>query len=405
MSVQFRPVDADEIETFLRSMGVPFGFDATPEAIDRFRNAFELDRTRAAVDGDQIVATFGALSVGITVPGGVLPLAGTTIVTVLPTHRRQGILRRMMVDHFADLHQRGEPLAALWASESSIYGRFGYGPACEKAVVKLDKSYARLREPVKIGGSMRLIDRNKACEILPPIYDAVATERPGLLVRKVDWWRHRVLRDPEYMRRGATALRHVVHHRDGSPVGYVLYRTRNLTDQVGFEVQVVELIGIDDRAEKALWQFLFGIDLSASFECWNQPIDYPLRWWLEHPRRLERKIEDGLWLRLIDVRRALASRRYSCPGSLALRVRDEQCPWNNGTWQLVVDKDGVGQCQPTNAEPDLDLSPQALGMTYLGGHRFTTLARGGLASGSQDAIRRADAIFNWDVLPTCTDFF
>ncbi len=359
MSVQFRPVHADEIETYLRSMGIPFGFDATPEAIDRFRNAFELDRIRAAVDGDQIVATFGALSVGITVPGGVLPLAGTTIVTVLPTHRRQGILRRMMVDHFTDLHQRGEPLAALWASESAIYGRFGYGPACEKAVVKLDKSYARLREPVEIDGSMRLIDRNQACEALPPIYNAAATKRPGLLVRKGDWWKQRVLRDPEYMRRGATALRHVVHHRDGSPVGYVLYRTRNLIDQAGFDVQVVELIGIDDHSEKALWQFLFATDLSASFECWNQPIDHPLRWWLEHPRRLERKIEDGIWLRLVDVRRALAARRYSCQGSLTLHCAMSSAPGITGSGSWLSRK---------TASPNV--SPRAASLILISRHKL-----------------------------------
>jgi predicted acetyltransferase len=405
MSVQFRSIQADEIEAFLRSIGVPFGIDANLEAIDRFRNAFELERLRAAVDGDQIVATFGALSTAINVPGGVLPLAGTTVVTVLPTHRRQGLLRRMMHDHFTDLHERGEPLAALWASESSIYGRFGYGPACEKVVAKLDKSYARMREPVEIRGTMRLIDRDKAQSVLPPIYEAVAARRPGGLVRNAEWWKNRTLRDPEYLRRGATALRHIVHLRDDRPVGYVLYRTRKQSEKGAFEVQVVELIGIDDQAEKALWQFVFAIDLSTAIECWNQSPDDPLRWWLEEPRRLERKIEDGLWLRLVDVRRALAGRRYSCPGSLRLRVRDEQCAWNNGVWQLVVDQDGIGQCQPTTDDADLELSPQALGMTYLGGHRFRTLAKGGHLSGSSDALRRADALFNWDVLPTCTDFF
>lgn len=410
MSVEFRSVRAEEIEAYLRSIGVPFGFDPNPEALARFRNSFELERLQAAVDGDQIVATFGALSTAIHVPGGVLPMAGTTVVTVLPTHRRRGILRRMMGDHLNDLHERGEPLAALWASESAIYGRFGYGQACEKAAVKVDKAYARLREPVEINGTMRLLDKNQAQTVLPPIYDAVAPKRPGLLARTAEWWKERTLRDPEYMRRGATALRHVVHDREDRPVGYVLYRTRSHGESPGWEVQVVELIGIDDQAEKALWQFLFGIDLSTSIGCWNQSIDYPLRWWLEHPRQLERKIEDGLWLRVVDVPRSLAGRRYACPGSLTMRFADEQCPWNNGVWRLEVDNDGVGHCEqakgePASAKADLELTPQALGMTYLGGHRFTALVRGGLLSGSADALRRADALFNWDVLPTCPDFF
>ena len=76
-------------------------------------------------------------------PGGRLPTAGTSVVAVAPTHRRRGILRAMMTQHLAEVHEKGEPLAALWASESSIYGRFGYGPASERAVMKLAKSFAR----------------------------------------------------------------------------------------------------------------------------------------------------------------------------------------------------------------------------------------------------------------------
>ena len=174
MTIQIRPISADEIDAFLGAIGVPFGFDPTPEAIDRFRNAFELERIRAAVDGDQIVATFGALTSGITVPGGSLPLGATTIVTVLPTHRRRGVFRRMMTEHLAELHQNKEPLAALWASESSIYGRFGYGPACEKVVAKIEKPYALFEQPVEIAGTMRILDREEAQKVFPTIYDAVA---------------------------------------------------------------------------------------------------------------------------------------------------------------------------------------------------------------------------------------
>jgi len=405
MSVQIRPISADEIEAFLGAISIPFGFDATPEALARFRDVFEIERMQAAVDGRQIVATFGALTTQMTVPGNILPLAATTVVTVLPTHRRQGIFRNLMTDHLAELHQKKEPLAALWASESSIYGRFGYGPASEKSVVKLEKPYAQMQEPVEIAGTMRLVDRAEAQQLFPAIYEAVAPHRPGMLTRSENWWKSRVLRDPEYMRRGATAHRRVLHVRDGRPVGYLIYRTRADLQRGGSEVQVIELFGIDVAAEESLWQFVFGIDLTTTIDHWNQPVDDPLRWWLEQPRRLERKIEDGIWLRVIDVAAALAGRKYSSPGSLVLRVRDEHCPWNNGVWQLEVDGDGTARCRASNAEPELELTAYALGMVYLGGHRFAALAKAGLITGSSEAIRLADVLFSWEPLPFCPDFF
>src|SRR5579863_5523810 len=106
MSLQFRSISVEEVEAFQRSMGVAFGFDPTPEMFERFRNAFEHDRLRAAVDGKQIVATFGALTVRMAVPGNAVPAAGTTVITVLPSHRRQGVLRTLMTEHLAEVHER-----------------------------------------------------------------------------------------------------------------------------------------------------------------------------------------------------------------------------------------------------------------------------------------------------------
>ena len=143
MNLQIRPIEAEELETFERALSVPFLYDPTPETTDRFTNTFELERLRAAFDGEQMVATFGAFSFQLVVPGNVLPMAGTTIVTVLPTHRRRGVLRALMTEHLAEVHERNEPLATLWASESSIYGRFGYGPATERATMTIDQHFAK----------------------------------------------------------------------------------------------------------------------------------------------------------------------------------------------------------------------------------------------------------------------
>lgn len=405
MNVDIRPVSADDLESFQQTFSVPMGFDPTPEFAARFQKVFELQRLRAAFDGHDMIATFGAFSFTMAVPGSTLPVAGTTVVAVLPTHRRQGVLRSMMTEHLAEVHKNNEPLAALWASESSIYGRFGYGPSSERAVMTLDKSYARLRESISIRGTMRLVDQAEALNVLPEIFNHAARQRPGMFQRSRDWWEHRVLADLESMRGGATAQRRVVHMRSGKPVGYVLYRTKEDSAVNANQLQLVELVGIDPEAEKALWQYLFGIDLTCSITYWNQPVDDPLRWWLEQPRRMERRIEDALWIRPVDVPTALSGRQYSCAGAVAIRLCDPLCPWNDGVYDLEVDQDGTAHCQAGRGDPEIAMTPEALGAVYLGGHRFRDLARSGVITGTVDALRRADALFAWDPLPWCQEVF
>ncbi len=405
MSVQVRPVSAEELETFQRTLGVIFGIDLTPELVQRFNNVLELERLRGAFDGDQLVATFGAFSLRMSVPGGMLPVAGTTVVTVLSTHRRQGILRTLMTEHLAELHLGGEPLAALWASESSIYGRFGYGPASERVLMKLDKPFARMHEPPDIRGTMRMVEREEALEVFPAVFEKVARQRPGMYLRHQNWWEHRALGDPAALRRGATAHRRVLYVRDGQPMGYVIYRTKTDWAAGTAELELLELIGVDAEAKKALWQYLFGVDLIAKISYWNQPVDDPLRWWLEQPRRMERTIEDALWVRPVDVAAALNGRRYSCAGTIVLRMRDQVCPWNDGVYRLQVDGQGKAECQRANADADIELGPYALGAVYLGAHRLRELARSGVVSGTPEALERADAMFTWDPPPWCQEIF
>jgi predicted acetyltransferase len=252
---------------------------------------------------------------------------------------------------------------------------------------------------------MQLLEQHEALEHFPSIYRKVAPQRPGMFERSDHWWQHRVLSDPEQSRNGATAHRRVLHTRDGEPAGYVIYRTRTNHIESTAEVRLVELIGIDPQAEKSLWQFIFGIDLVDSIMYWNLPADDPVHWWLEQPRRMERKIEDSLWVRPVDVAAALSGRRYSSAGTVVFRMRDELCPWNDGVYRLDVDHEGAARCQSVNAEAELDLTPYALGATFLGGHRFGDLARAGLVKGTPVALQRADSIFKWDPLPWCQEVF
>jgi predicted acetyltransferase len=145
--------------------------------------------------------------------------------------------------------------------------------------------------------------------------------------------------------------------------------------------------------------------LIETVEYWNQPLDDPLRWWLTDPRRMERKIEDSLWIRPVDVLAALNGRRYACAGSVSLRMQDELCPWNTGVNRLEVDESGTGTCQRFDGDAKVNLTPYALGAAYLGGVRFNDLANSGFISGSADAISEIDAMFAWSQPPWCQEIF
>lgn len=406
MAVQIRKIHADEHEVFEKTLSIPFGMDPSPGLTARFRIALEQAELYAGFDGDQMVSTFGAFDLDLTVPGGVgVPTAGTTLVTVLSTHRRQGILRAHMREHFQEAQQKGQHLAALWASESSIYGRFGYGPAAELSSVTIQKPYAKLQQPPQIPGTMRLVEAEEALSLFPPIYERVAKQRPGMFRRANDWWQVRVLADPEDLRRGATSHRRVVHYRDGQPVGYAMYRTLTDFDSYTTELKILELIGQDPAAEKALWEYLFGVDLVAKITHWNLPTRDPLFWWLERSRELQRKPSDSIWVRPLNVIEVLNRRHYPVAGRLVFRFRDELCPWNEGLYELQTTANGSGDCRKTTASPELELTPFTLGAIYLGGHRVRTLAKADLITGSLEAIQLADALFGWHTEPWCQEIF
>lgn len=406
MSFPIRKITADQQDEFLKTMSVPFGTDPSPAWIAQFQITLVQADLCSAFDGDRMVSTFGSYDLQLTVPGGALvPMAGTTVVTVLPTHRRQGILRAHMAEHFREARERGQILAGLWASESSIYGRFGYGPGAERFQITLPKPHARLKNPADIRGTMRLLELDEALALFPGVYDRAVQNRPGMFVRTPDWWKLRNLADPEEHRRGATSHRRVLYEKNGEPAGYAIYRTKTDYTTYTTELLLIELIGQNPEAEHALWQFLFGVDLVSTIKHWNLPVDDPILWWLEQPREMQRQPSDSIWIRLIDVAEALNRRHYAAPGRIVFRFRDELCPENEGIFTLESGADGFGRCERSAKPPELELTPFTLGAVYLGGHRVGELARAGLIGGSSDALRRADAMLSWDPKPWCQEIF
>ena len=313
-------------------------------------------------------------------------------MTVRPTHRRRGILTRMMEYQLREIHQRGEPLAALSASESVIYGRFGYGIGSLREDWNIQRAHAAYAHPGQQAGALRFIDPEEARVVCPRVCDRACAERPGYVRYNEALW-NRFLADPERERRGARPLFYLVYEEDGRVDGYVLYRHKNAT------LIVQELMAATDSAASSLWHFCFGVDLISSIEAVNRPLDDPLPWMLADPRRLERLVRDTMWLRLVDVRAALSGRRYAVEGRLVLEVRDPFCSWNQGVFALEGGPDGA-RCDPSRGSPDVVLSAADLAEVYLGTVKFGTLSRAGrVDERSTGALNLADDMFATQLQP------
>jgi predicted acetyltransferase len=321
-------------------------------------------------------------------------------VGVLPTHRRRGVLTKLMQRQLADAHERGEPLATLFASEGAIYSRFGYGLASLAGNIDLPKEHALLRDGEPLGQARILDGDEEALELLPPIYDRVQAETVGMLTRTADWWKvRRLYRNPQ--RPGGEQVR-VAVELDGGLEAYALYRlnfkAHNMVSETTLEIY--EALGTSPRALAAIWRFLLGIDWVARIEAFWLPLDHPLFLWLREARRLRFTVLEALWARLVDVGAALAARSVG-EGSVVLDVRDEFCPWNTARWQI---RDGA--VARTTAEADVVLGVAELGSVYFGGFTFDQLRRAGrVQEAKPGGVARADALFRTPRQPWSPELF
>ena len=405
MDLTVRPIEESEFETFRAKMARGFGQDPYPNDDPVFfRKIIELERTVAAFDGDELVGTGGAFTFDLTVPGAMLPMGGTTIITVQPTHRRRGVLRAMMKSHLDEVRERGEPLAGLWASEASIYGRFGFGQAADLQHVKLDAANIEfLGDPP--AGEVRLVEPDEARPKMEAVYERIRPTRPGILSRSDAWWTGRMMYDPEHRRDGRSSKRFAVYTGPAGVDGYAVYRQKEKWDEFPEgEIQVVEVMAATPDAHAALWRYLTRIDLFPKIEYWNLPVDDELPWRVVETRRVRRYVWDALWIRLIDIPRAIEGRSYRAEGRVVLGVRDPFMPDNDGRYLLDAGPGGA-KCSRTTDDADLELDVNALGALYLGGQSISTLARAGWVRGDPASLATAGALFAWDPQPWCPEVF
>jgi predicted acetyltransferase len=411
MDFEIRSIaDTDEDwQRFWPVLEVAFGDTFAEGEADEWRGNFEFDRSLAAFDGGRIVGTGGAHSMELTLPGLTsVPVGGLTAISVLPTHRRRGILRAMIERHLRDVEARGEPLSVLNASEAAIYGRFGYGAATWSAEFEIDTRFGAFMDPPETPGRVRFVEPAEGAKLLPEFYDRARRAQPGELSRGAEVWAS-YFRDPEWYRHGASQHFDVVYETGAGTVdGWVSYRVESHWDGElpAHTVRVRELLALTPAARAALWRYCLDLDLASSMKLLGRPVDEPLRWLLADSRRLRTtKTRDDLWVRLLDVPAALAARRYATRDRLVLEVTDQLHPANYGCFSLEGAPDGAS-CQRTYHDPDLRLDVAELGAAYLGGVRFTTLAAVGRAiERTPGALRRADLLFASDPAPWCTTSF
>ena len=401
MSLEYRSPTADELETVLRTTYAAFGEEAKQEELERLLAMLPADRALAAWDDGSVVGTAGSWPFQLTVPGPVVPAAGVTLVGVLPSHRRRGILSELMRRQLEDVRERGEPIAILWASESPIYGRFGYGVATVETNIDAERSAFGLRDDPGPRGSVRLVTYEEATELFPPVHERVRAERPGLLARTPDWWRL-FLADFEHWREGAGPKFYALLELDGEPAGYTTYRIASKWEEGAprGELRVQETFATTPEASRELWRFLFGVDLVARVKASRLDPSWSLFLAVRDPRRLHVSIHEGIWLRLVDLEAALRARSFEPGQPVVLEVADELLPANAGRWR-VGEETGASE-----DEPDVALDVADLASAYLGAFTFEQLAAAGRARELRPGgVDRATRLFRTPVPPWCPEGF
>jgi predicted acetyltransferase len=358
---------------------------------------YQPGRTLGAFD-TELIGTARSFDAELTVPSGKqLPVAAVTGVGVRPDRTRRGVLTELMRTQLTDAAARGVPVAALYASEASIYGRFGYGVTTLSRSYEIDRHKAVLRPEAPAGGEIELLRVDAALERLPEVYASLSEPRPGMMTRPAYWW-------PAFerqLRRSESPMTTVVHHGPHGPDGYAIYVVERKSWADPSIMDIVGLRAGSDEAFAGLWRYLLAVDLVDKVRVEGRPLDEPTALLFTDLRACATTGgDDDLWLRLVDVPAALAAREYEGE-PVVLDVVDSLLPANSGRYRVSADK-----VARTDAPAELRLGVDTLAMLYFGAWRASALAATGrIQPVDQDAVARAGGLFRTRVSAWCGTHF
>lgn len=397
--------DWDEIYTMF-SAALNFDGDASNPGAVMERAQWEPERSQVVRRGDKIVGTMTTVSRRIAVPGAVVPAAHGGRGAVSLTARHNGILRTLIHRHLTEAKDHGEGITVCWASEARIYQRFGFGLGVRRVSVNVNTREAEIPK----ASTADLVEGVPADvrKDLVAVYERVQREQPGWSERSVENWDYR-LADFPWMRDGASSLRAIMHQGpDGEIDGYALWAATGAWGETGptGEVRVLEVVTENTEAYTSLWKFLTSVELTRTVKVWACSLDEPLFFWLGEPRQMNTgPICDGLWVRVVDVPKALSQRRYGAPVDIVIEVDDPVLPENTGRYHLVGSPDAA-TCEPTDAAADISLNVRALGAAYMGGSKLTALAAAGLVRElTPGSLAAATNAFGWHQAPSAFEIF
>lgn len=416
--VEVRPVAEAEFEDWGRALGVGFltAEQATDADVELRRSQTDLARTKGAFDAGRCVATYRSFAQQLTVPGGgSVATNAVTSVAVSPTHRRRGLLGRMIRADLAEAKERGEALATLIAAEYPIYGRYGFGHATSTAEWEIDVHRTGLDKRwagPDCGGRIDLVDAADVRKAGPELHERFRAAQPGAVDRSAGWWERQtglVQYSYDPYKAAFFAVYRASEAAGGQIEGLVKYRADDTwgdAKQPLNTVQVKDLIATTPEAERALWHYLCSIDWVAKVRTGYRAPDDLLPDLLPDPRAARPVTRaDWLWVRVLDVVRALEARTYERAGTVVLEVED-RLGLAAGRFRLEVSATGAAQCVPTSDAAELTLDVRELGAIYLGGRSVVRLAAlGQVHEEHTGAAARVDALFLTSRSPWCPDVF
>ena len=412
MPIEIRPIVADELEAWIDVMHVAFHANGPVAAAAAWRREVGIayERTLAALDDGHIVGTYETYAAELTLPGNAcVRTDAITSVTVLPTHHRRGVLTRMIRQDLATARERGDAAAILLASEYPIYGRFGFGPATQRAEYTIDPAQVRFTRPAT--RRVELVSRQRMRQVAPAMFDAFRQGYPGQISRADDLlWDARVgLRQSPYGPQDRV-VRCVLSLADnGQPDGYLLFRMEDVRQpyRPGGLVEVAELIAQSPDAYLSLCRFVCELDLIGEIRLANRRTREPLAWLLDNPRTAMQlgRLTDFLWVRPLDVPALLSTRHYSAEGSLVLEL-DDPLGLAGGRYRLDASVESGSSCRSTSESAEIRMGISALGALCLGGVSARDLHAAGLVQAeSPRGLTQIERLFEWPIEPWCSTFF